>query len=109
MEDKELEKEADVFAKAEVEKIFSRVYGGIPLSAFTTDFVKRSYDDRDLEQTIKEAYKKGVMKGRSDAIKEFKKIIEDAIEKSEKENERYEEWIEADALEIIIEKINNMK
>ena len=45
---------------------------------------------------------------RKKCIKEFKKIVKDAIEKSENDNGSYDEWTEAEALEIIENRVNNM-
>ena len=46
---------------------------------------------------------------RRECINEVKKMIADAIKKAEKDNAIYEDFIEAEALDIIKEKINNMK
>ena len=131
MKYEKLESEAEDYAKAKVKQIFDDVYGNKYKSFFTTDSVKRSYDDRDLKQTIKDAYKSGAMRksdkmkgeikgrisvidiiwyeARRECINEVKKMIADAIKKAEKDNAIYEDFIEAEALDIIKEKINNMK
>lgn len=47
---------------------------------------------------------------RKKCIKEFKKIVQNAINEAiEKNGGGYDEWTEADALEIIENRINNMK
>ena len=131
MEDEKLEYEAENYAKAKVKQIFDEIYGNNHKSFFTTDLAKRSYDDGDLKQTIKDAYKSGAMRksdkmkgeikggitaidiiwyeARRECINEVKKMIADAIKKAEKDNAIYEDFIEAEALDIIKEKINNMK
>jgi len=45
---------------------------------------------------------------RQECIKEFKKLVKDAIEKAEKGNGCYDEWAESDAFQTIRDAVESM-